>query len=65
MRDKEESETQQLLMQKSQITARLLANVPDREAQFPEKVQDVVGGLQVRAYPYYYPNYWPNFWEGA
>ena len=63
MRDKEESETQQLLMQKSQITARLLANVPDREAQFPEKVQDVVGGLQVRAYPYYYPNYWPNFWE--
>ncbi len=65
MRDKEESETQQLLMQKSQITARLLANVPDREAQFPEKVHDVVGGLQVRAYPYYYPNYWPNFWEGA
>ncbi len=63
MRDKEESETQQLLLQKSQVTQRLLANVPDREAEFPEKVQDVVGGLQVRAYPYYYPNYWPNFWN--
>jgi len=62
MRDKEESETQQLLMQKTQITARLLANVPDREAQFPEKVQDVEGGLQVRAYPYYFPSYYPNFW---
>jgi len=63
MRDKEESDTTQLLMHKSQITQRLLANVPDREAEFPEKVQDVLGGLQVRAYPYYFPTYYPNFWN--
>jgi len=63
MLDKEESSTEMLMVQKSQITQRLLANIPDREAEFPEKVQDVLGGLQVRAYPYYFPEYWPNFWN--
>ena len=63
MLDKEESSTEALAIQKAQITQRLLANVPDREAEFPEKVQDVLSGYQVRAYPYYFPQYWPNFWN--
>ena len=63
MLDKEESDTQFLMVQKAQIRERLLANVPDREAEFPEKVQDVLSGYQVRAYPYYFPEYWPNFWN--
>jgi len=63
MLGKEESSAEQLLVQKAQITERLLANIPDREAEFPEKVQDTTSGLQVRAYPYYFPQYWPNFWN--
>ena len=63
MLGKEESSAEQLLILKAQITERLLANIPDREAEFPEKVQDVLSGYQVRAYPYYFPQYWPNFWN--
>jgi len=63
MLGKEESSAEQLLILKAQITERLLANVPDREAEFPEKVQDTTSGFQVRAYPYYFPQYWPNFWN--
>ncbi len=63
MLGKEESSAEQLLILKAQITERLLANIPDREAEFPEKVQDTTSGFQVRAYPYYFPQYWPNFWN--
>jgi len=63
MLGKEESSAEQLLVLKAQIAERLLANIPDREAEFPEKVQDVLSGFQVRAYPYYFPQYWPNFWN--
>ncbi len=63
MLDKEESSTEALILHKAQITQRLLANIPDREAEFPEKVQDTLSGYQVRAYPYYFPQYWPNFWN--
>jgi len=63
MLGKEESSAEQLIILKAQITERLLANIPDREAEFPEKVQDVLSGYQVRAYPYYFPQYWPNFWN--
>ncbi len=63
MLGKEESSAEQLIILKSQIRERLLANVPDREAEFPEKVQDTTSGFQVRAYPYYFPQYWPNFWN--
>ncbi len=61
IRDKEESEVQLLLTQKQNITQRILAQAPTRDAQFPETVQDTsYWGLQVNTYPWYWNNWFPG-----
>ena len=61
IRDKEESETQLLLVQKQNITQRILAQAPTRDAQFPETVQDTsYWGIQVNTYPWYWNNWFPG-----
>ena len=61
IRDKEESETQLLLVQKQNITQRILAQAPTRDAQFPETVQDTsYAGIQVNTYPWYWQNWFPG-----
>ncbi len=61
IRDKEESETQLLLVQKQNITQRILAQAPTRDAQFPETVQDTsYAGIQVNTYPWYWNNWYPG-----
>jgi len=61
IRDKEESETQLLLVQKQNITQRILAQAPTRDAQFPETVQDTsYWGIQVNTYPWYWQNWFPG-----
>jgi len=58
IRDKEESEVQLLMAQKQQITQRILAQAPTRDAQFPETVQDTQGwGIQINTYPWYWQNW--------
>jgi len=61
IRDKEESEVQLLLTQKQNITQRILAQAPTRDAQFPETVQDTsYWGIQVNTYPWYWNNWFPG-----
>ncbi len=61
IRDKEESEVQLLMAQKQQVTQRILAQAPTRDAQFPETVQDTsYGGIQVNTYPWYWNNWYPG-----
>ena len=61
IRDKEESEVQLLLIQKQNITQRILAQAPTRDAQFPETVQDTsYWGIQVNTYPWYWNNWFPG-----
>ena len=61
IRDKEESEVQLLMAQKQQITQRILAQAPTRDAQFPETVQDTQGwGIQINTYPWYWQNWFPG-----
>jgi len=61
IRDKEESEVQLLLTQKQNITQRILAQAPTRDAQFPETVQDTsYAGIQVNTYPWYWQNWFPG-----
>ncbi len=62
IRDKEESETANLLASKAQIAARIVAMAPDRDAEFPDTVQEVLTSFQAPNYPWYWPSYSDGGW---
>jgi len=62
IRDKEESETANLLASKAQIAARIVAMAPDRDAEFPDTVQEVLTSFQAPNYPWYWPSYGTGGW---